>query len=288
MVDYASGDTFYGQSHSPDEDTPLGDTAGALRSNFEYGGVRGGADAERSKMWGAYADAIAGRQGPQLDTSQQDADLARAMAARQQQQQQGAMLQAQMLGGTTPQQQQLAQGIASAQGANQSIAASGTGLAAVAGAGRDAQVQNQGAALQGSQQMALQRALDMSSARDQYGQLLQAQGGQDVQQRGLAQQGAYQAAGLQDAQRARDDQMAQYYLQQRFDIGRQQLGAGMAYQQQALANYSGVSNMQDAAAERRQQYATQDQAALARAGGDAATAAATSAEQYDQNRKRGY
>lgn len=255
------------------------DTPVINRDNFEYGGVPGGAEDERSRLFTAYQGTF-NRPAPVVNDVQAQMDLARAMQARQGQMQGAALLEAQMGGAVTPQQAQLAQALRASQAAQTSLARSGTGLAAVAGADRDAYNRGQQIGLEGANAMALQRALDVTSARDQLAGLYSGVAAGDVQQRGIGQQAAYGVAGLRDAQRARDDEMARFYMQERYRIGKEQLSAGMGYEQQDFANKSGQANITDANAARRDAWNMQDTAAATRAIGDTS---ATLANAYDRN-----
>lgn len=226
-----------------------GFTSYANRDNYEYGGYAGGADDARKKMYGGYQSALQ-RGGPQANYSQADGDLARAMMLRGNQDAQLDTVDAQMYGGMTPQQAQLQAGTQSAIGAQQSLANSGRGFGAISMAGRLGDQRGAQLQMQGNQQMAMQQAQDMAAARDMYAGLSNQIYGQDLATRGALNQRAMGDAALADQQQARNDEMARYYLNERYRIGQGQLGASMGYEAQDAANRLGYSNLAAQQAER--------------------------------------
>lgn len=213
------------------------------RNHYEWGGYAGGADNQRAGMWNQ-AQGAQQRQGPTIDQRQSDADFVNALQARQNQEYLQGYLGGVMTGQTaTPAQQQLRAQTAQAQGLQRSAGASARGFGAVAGAPRDAMLRGQQIGLVGGQQMQVQRANDMASARDQYADLAAAMREQDLRSRGLQQQGAWDQAKLSDEQRAQNDAMARFYLNERYKVGGDQLAANEGYEHQQGANAAGESNV---------------------------------------------
>lgn len=265
----ARGQDDYELISNQDPNEP-GFTSYANRDNYEYGGYAGGADDARAKMYSGYQGAL-NRGGPQANYSQADSDLASAIMARGAQDQQLDTLDAQMYGGMTPQQAQIQASTQSAIGAQRSLANSGRGFGAMSSAGRLGDQRAAQLNMQGNAQMGLQRAQDMATARGLYGDLSNQIYSQDLATRGALQQRSIQDAGLADQQRARNDEMARYYLGERYRIGQGQLGASIGYEAQDAANRLGYSNLEAQRQERSAQRQEATENALLQGGGQGAS-----------------
>lgn len=258
----------------PDEDGLASDYAIAERDNYEYLGRADGAEAARNGLWNQ-SQAAGQRIGPPADYSQADADLAHALSGRSEQERYLGQLAQQQWGGMTPQQAQMQASTDAAANAQRSIANSGRGFGAMTmagqvGAQRAAQTQ-----MLGGQQLAMQQARDQASARDMTASMLGQMQSQDLATRGSLQDRAMRDAQLTDEQRKRNDEMARFYLNERYRIGQAQLGANMAYESQDAANRIGYSNLEAQNAERSAARQEAMENAVARAGSQGATFAAT-------------
>lgn len=257
------------------------------RDSYEYAGYAGGAENARKGL-ANQADRAATRTGPQIDNTQASGDLASAIGARGNEQYLGNYLSGVMSGAATPAQAQLAQQTFAAQGAQRSAAASGRGFGAMAGAPRNGLLAAQQIGIAGNQQLAIQRAQDMAMARDQYGSVVDAMRGQDLASRGMLQDQAYRQAQLEDEQRARNDQMAQFYLGERYKVGTAQLGANQDFESHNAANIAGENDLNWAQLQRRDaQNDAYRQGTLKMGGETLAAASATSSDSDDDRRVRG-
>lgn len=178
----------------------------------------GGGRAEQDQMfqtlgqgWGS----AQGRQGVQANGQQFTADRWQEMAARQAQQ--AAMAQWQnAAAGNGPsaaaaQYQNAALGAMGQQAGAMAGARPGMGMAGATRAAMFGGAQSMGAA---AQQGASTRAQEMQVAMGGYSNASQAMRGQDIGRAGQSQQWAMDQARLQDAQRARNDAMEQFYAGQ--------------------------------------------------------------------------
>lgn len=257
------------------------------RDDFEYNGYAGGAKDRRAAMQND-ANGVQNRGGPQIDNSQATSDLGRAISARGDQQYLAGYLQS-IANGTamSPAQQQLLTQNQAAVNAQRGLARSATGFGAVAGADRNAQMAASQMGMQGRQALGIQRANDMTMARDQYGNVVDAMRGQDIQGGGLLYDQAYNQAQLDDAQRARNDAMAQFYSQQRYNIGSEQLGANADYERQRYEDASHQSNLDWANQTSRDDQNRAQQAAAFQGMGQALSVGIQSASSDDdQDRRR--
>lgn len=254
------------------------------RDAFEYGGYAGGADDARGGMWNQSQKAQQ-RQGPVVNTSQGGADFARALADRNDQQYLSGYLRNVAVGGSTAQQRQLATATADSQAQQRSLAASGRGFGAMAGADRNAAFAAQNVGMAGQQQLAIQRAQDMADARDQLAAQTASIRSQDARERGLYQQASWDQARLSDDQRAQNDAMARFYLNERYKVGQDQLNANTNYERQASAYRTGQSNLDWAMQQQRDAQNDQQTAAAMKMTGDAG-ALAMSMKDDDDRRYR--
>lgn len=280
----ARGDQDYRALGVTDE-LGIGNYTIANPENYEYGGREGGADAARQQMLDYYQRAQ-GRQGPQADYAQADADLARALSGRGRQEQTFDQLERQSWGMSTPQQALIQQNTADAIAAQRSLANSGRGFGAMTLAGRLGDQRAAQLQMLGDQQVRMQRAQDRTAAYDMMGGLLGQMQGQDVATRGALQDRAISQAGLADEQAARNDAMARYYLGERYKIGQAQTQANMAYSAQDLANRMGFSNLEAQRQERAAQRAEALENQVVSGAGQGASFLASEMARGYQNSKR--
>lgn len=252
--------------------------------DFEWGNKAGGAEAARAGL-ANQANQVDQRTGPVINREQSAIDYQNEQDARFDQGRLLGQLGGVARGGTTPAQQQLAQQTLAAAYAQRSAAASGHGFGAMAGADRNGMLAAQNVNLAGQQQMGIQRANDMSAARDQFSQLADAMRQQDLQSRGLRQEGAWNQAQLTDQQRAANDAMARFYLGERFKVGSDQLGANMNFERQSGDWQAQQSSLSWQAQQHRDEMNQRGQAAAMKMTGDALTVGGSIAdEDKDKNK----
>lgn len=258
------------------------------RDDYEYGGYAGGADAARQGMQNQ-SDLVQQRQGVQIDNRDATHDLIRAAADRGNQQYLAGYLQNIANGSAmSPAQMQLAAQNRAATAAQHGLAMSAQGFGAIGGADRNALVAGNQMGIQGQRMMAIQRAQDMAMARDQYGSVLDSMRGQDVQSGGLLQDQAYNQAQLSDQQRAANDAMARFYLNQRYQIGSDQLGASEDYERERYKNALGQSDLDWQSQTRRDDQNRQQQAAALSGMGQGLSVAQQTADQENNGSKPPY
>ena len=275
-------DNSYQIIGKPDEDGLANDYAIAERDNYEYLGRAGGAEAARGGLWNQ-SQAVDQRVGPTTDYSQADADMARALSSRSEQERYLGQLAQQQWGGITPQQAQMQASTDAAANAQRSLANSGRGFGAMTMAGQIGAQRATQAQMLGGQQLAMQQARDQASARDMTASMLGQMQGQDAATRAAMQERSMRDAQLTDEQRKRNDEMARFYLNERYRIGSAQLGANQAYEAQDAANRIGYSNLEAQSAERSAARQEAMENAAARGAGQGISFAAT---QIDEEKKK--
>lgn len=143
--------------------------------------------------------------------------------------------------GYNPALAQLQQSTQQAQANQRSLAAGSSGYDAAA-AQREAAFQGANLDQQGVQQGRILGAQQQAFGRDQFANFADALRGQDLSMRQAQQANAFRQAQLEDAQRARNDAMATFYLGEQDRLRRAQTSANMNYEQQDAANKGGVAN----------------------------------------------
>lgn len=215
---------------------PLHPTAGQQYSPYtklanptvgEWGGQRGGAEAEQSRyqQMGAAAQ---GRTGPQIDPTQYNADRGMEDTDRARQTSQLGALGATLNGTAGPSvaQQQLGAGLAQARAQQASLAAGARGGGANLAAARQDAVEA-GATLggQAANQSRLLKAQEWNAALGNAGSALNQRRIADLQRQGLSADQAANQAKLEMDQRGRNDALQQGYEALAHNVGTTQLGA---------------------------------------------------------------
>ena len=245
----------------------------AYRDNFEYNETEGGAAAafEKARIDRAAAQA---RTGPTMQVDGQS--IAFERDARGQQAQLADALRAQAYGaGPNPALAQLRDGAAAAQANQRSMAASEGGYNRAA-ASRAASFQGAQIDAQTGQQARTLQAQQMAFGRDAYANYSEALRGQDLAFRDSLIQQADRQARLEDAQRAQNDAMSQFYLSEEGRIRRGQSAANQNFQAQDAANKLGYAQRAASA----KAYNTADNARAADVAVSGASAMAGAAASY--------
>lgn len=248
-----SGDAARGPQSSLDPDIMTADrrkmpdsTNQQISSqNFDWGGSGTGAQDDIFQNQLAN-DAAQQRTGVAIDNGAANAQFANALAARKNQQYLTGLY-SQQLSGRGPSAANL--------GGQASLDAA---IAAQHGAGMGANATGGTSMLSSNAQFAGARGQETAAAAAGYGGTAQAMRGGDLSTMGLQQQQAYRQAELEANQRARNDQMAQFYVNQQNQIAAQQLHAREAYQAQRDANALAAQGLYNKQQQRRQQQAADD------------------------------
>ena len=207
--------------------------------NYDWGGSGTGA-ADDIFQLGLQNDAAQQRTGVKIDNYDANEQFANALKARQNQQYLAGLYNQQLTG-----QGPSAANLGGQQSLDQAIAAQhGAGLGASYGGGN--------AMLASNAQFAGARGAEVNAAATGYGGTVTGMRGGDISTMGLHQQQAYRQAQLEAAQRARNDAMAQFYVNQQNQIAADQLHAREAYQAQRDSNANYETGMYDKRQQRRQ------------------------------------
>lgn len=223
-----------------------GDQTGAPEVDpnaYNYGGDPGGA-AAHAAAYGATSGNAQNRQGVGVDYSQANWDRQNSGQARVGQQQLADAMSRRAMGQVPSiAQMQADRQMQQAQAAQASMQGSARGAGALANAQRNAanNVATAHGAISGQAQInaANERLAAEQAASGAYGNMR----GQDLGSQAQAAQQAQYAAQLQDAQRARNDQMSLGYSQLENQVNTTQLGAHMNQQAQTSANKLGAAGI---------------------------------------------
>jgi hypothetical protein len=238
--DWVKGGFETATGHNNYQATPY---TGVNPNAYQYGGAPGGADeaANRYQQQGAAAQ---NRMASQADYG--NANQYQAGGVQDRAQQQNALqLQQQAAMGNAPSRAELLgrQQSDAAASAQNSLAASARGPAAMALAQQNAAANTAGAQANIANSAMAQRADEMAQARNAYGAAASALRGSDLaSQQQAAQQSQYNA-GLQAQQRAQNDQYQLGMTQAEQNVRAQQLGAQENQQALNSANYNAVQGI---------------------------------------------
>jgi hypothetical protein len=242
-------------------------------NNFDWGGSGTGAQDDIFQNQLAN-DAAQQRTGVKLDNYDANEQFANALKARQNQQYLGGLYKQQLSG----------QGPSAANlGGQASLDAA---IAAQHGAGLGASYGGGNSMLSSNAQFAGARGQETAAAAAGFGGNAQAMRGGDLSTMSLQQQQAYRQAQLEAEQRKRNDQMAQFYVNQSNQISAQQLHARESYQAQRDANALAAQGLYNQQQQRRQQQTADDVNGAIAVGGMLASAGQNSGGISDAANKR--